>query len=141
MGWEGVCVLPTPAHLCPGSSDTDLAEQQEIRQESEVFVLSLGEILFFIHFCSLAPCSNFCKDWVFPKCFILKSLQLCSHHCLSSVMLLSPSFPFEDLHGLIVVLLFVKITSAKSLLPCRFQRLEHEHIWEAVILLGTCHIP
>ena len=90
---------------------------------------------------TLAPCSNFCKDWVFPKCFILKSLQLCSHHCLSSVMLLSPSFPFEDLHGLIVVLLFVKITSAKYLLPCRFQRLEHEHIWEAVILLGTCHIP
>lgn len=69
MGWEGVCVLPTPAHMCPGSSDTDLAEWQEIRQESEVFVLSLGEILFFIHFCSLVPCSNFCKDWVFPKCF------------------------------------------------------------------------
>ena len=90
---------------------------------------------------TLAPCPNFCKDWVFPKCFILKSLQLCSHHCLSSVMLLSPSFPFKDLHGLIVVPLFVKITSAKSLLPCRFQRLEHEHIWEAVILFSTCHIP
>ena len=47
MGWEGVCVLPTPAHMCTGSSDTDLAERQEIRQESEVLVLSLGEILFF----------------------------------------------------------------------------------------------
>lgn len=57
------------ARMCTGFSDTSTTEWQENETGVKASVLSFREILFYIHFCSLAPGSGFCKDWVFPKCF------------------------------------------------------------------------
>lgn len=70
VGWERVYVLPPPGihvHWVFWYRRGWVARKLDRRVKAPV--LSFGENLFFIHFCSLEPISSFCKDWVFPKCF------------------------------------------------------------------------
>lgn len=70
VGWERVYVFPPPGthvhwvfwYRCGWVAG-------KLDRSVKAPVLSFGENLFFIHFCSLEPSSSFCKDWVFPKCF------------------------------------------------------------------------
>lgn len=69
VGWERV-YMPPPG-MCVHWVFWDRCDWVvgKLDKKAKAPVLSFGENLFFIHFCSLEPDSSFCKDWVFPKCF------------------------------------------------------------------------
>lgn len=59
-----------PAHMCAGFFGSDAAwVAGKLDRRVKASVLSFGENLFYIHFCSPLPSSNFRKDWVLPKYF------------------------------------------------------------------------
>lgn len=70
VGWEGVYMLSSPStEMCWVFWGSHSRAVGKLDRRVRAPVLSFGENLFFIHFCSLVPSSSFCKDWVFPKCF------------------------------------------------------------------------